>query len=211
MTATNSDNILRRIRAKKRGWVFTPKNFIDLASRNVIDVVLYRLTNKGIIRKLSYGIYDYPAQHPKLGTLSPNPDDIAKAIATKTGSTIQRSGARAANQLGLDLQVPAKPTYVTSGSSAKKNIGNYPIVLRHSKYTNNDALRPNVSNTINALLHLGKRNIDARIIKKLTNILSKKDKAQLRDYLFKLPDWMAPIILQITGNKDGTAIKDAQK
>ena len=29
-----SDSILRRIRAKHPGWVFTPKDFIDLASRN---------------------------------------------------------------------------------------------------------------------------------------------------------------------------------
>ena len=79
-----SDIILRRIRAKKRGWVFTPKNFTDIALRSAIDVTLHRLIKKGVIRKLDKGIYDYPIIHPKLGILAPDPDLIAKAIASKT-------------------------------------------------------------------------------------------------------------------------------
>ena len=77
-----SNSIIRRIRAKQRGWVFTPKNFIDLAPRNNIDIILYRLLKKGIIRKLARGIYDFPIKHPKLGTLASSPDAIAKAIAS---------------------------------------------------------------------------------------------------------------------------------
>lgn len=196
--ATISDTILRRIRAKKRGWIFTPKDFIDIASRNNIDVTLYRLVNKGIIRKLDHGIYDFPVIHPKLGALTPNPDLIAKALASKTGDTIQPSGARAANQLGIDLQVPSKPSYLTSRSSIKKNIANYPISLHHSKYTRNDKLNPNVINTINALRHLGKDNISTSTIKKINLILSKKDKLQLLKYRSKFPDWLAPFILQLT-------------
>jgi hypothetical protein len=41
-----SDSILRRIRAKQRGWVFIPKDFIDVAPRNTIGVTLLRLFKK---------------------------------------------------------------------------------------------------------------------------------------------------------------------
>lgn len=194
---TSNDTILRRIRAKRRGWVFTPKNFIDIANRNAIDVTLHRLVKQGIIRRLDKGIYDFPYIHPKLGVLAPNPDHIARALASKTGDTIQPSAARAANQLGIDTQVPAKPTYITSRSSIKRDIANYPIVLRHSKYTSNDSLTTNVSNTINAIRHLGKHNVSPLIINQLKRVLTKKDKLQLMKNISKFPDWMAPVIIEL--------------
>lgn len=194
-----SDLILRRIRGKQRGWVFTPKNFIDLAPRVTIAVTLHRLVKKGIIRKLSHGIYDFPVQHSKLGTLAANPDAIAKAIALKSGDNIQPSGARLANLLGLDTQVPSKPTYITSGNSTRKKVGKYPITLNHSKWMPGASLNVNVVRVINALHHLGKDNITDDIIKKCKKILSQKDKSQLKKNLAKLPVWIVPFILKIIG------------
>lgn len=175
-----SDLILRRIPGKKRGRVLTPKNFIDLAPRVTIAVTLHRFLKKGIIRKLSHGIYDFPVYHPKLGVLAANPDAVAKAIALKTGDNIQPSGARLANLLGLDIQVPAKPTYITSGSSTQKKIGKYPITLIHSKLIPSAPLSVNTVRVINALHHLGKDGITDDMIIKCKKILSQKDKSQLK-------------------------------
>lgn len=197
-----SNSILRRIRAKQRGWVFTPKDFIDLAPRNTIGVVLLRLYKKEIIRKLSHGIYDFPIIHPKLGTLAANPDAIAKAVAGKKGNIIQPSSAQLANQLGLDTQVPAKPAYITSGNSTQKKISNYPITLTHSRFLSKIPFRINVARVINALYHLGKNNITDNTIEQCKIILSKKDKSQLKKNLKQLPDWMVPYILQITRTDD---------
>src|SRR5476651_2208847 len=110
-----SNSILRRIRAKRHGWVFTPKDFIDIAPRNTIGVTLHRLLKKGVIRQLSHGLYDFPKKHPKLGILAADPDAIAKAIASKNGDVIQPGGAHLANSLGLDNQVSAKTGYIVSG------------------------------------------------------------------------------------------------
>jgi hypothetical protein len=194
-----SDSILRRIRAKHRGWVFTPKDFIDIAPRNTIGITLHRLLKKAIIRKLAHGIYDLPITHPKLGILAANPDAIAKAIATKKGDNIQPSSAQLANQLGLDTQVSAKPAYITSGRSTQKKIASYPITLSHSKFLNKAPLSVNNIKIINALHHIGKNNITDNIIKKCKNILSQKDKSQLKKNLTQLPDWMVPLILRIIG------------
>jgi hypothetical protein len=192
-----SNTILRRIRGKKRGWVFTAKDFIDIASRNNIDVTLHRLVAKGIIRKISIGIFDFPIIHPKLGEIAPNPDALAKVVAQKKGGTLHLSGASAANQLGVDTQVPAKPTYLTSGPSAKRKIGHYTIALKHSKFTSNEQLNDNVINVVNALLHLGKDNVTPAVTTQLQKILTKKDKLQLKRNLSKFPDWLAPIILKL--------------
>jgi hypothetical protein len=194
-----SDSILRRIRAKQRGWVFTPKDFVDIAPRNTVGVTLHRLVDKGIIRKIGHGIYDFPVKHPQLGTLSAAPDAIARAVATRAGDNIQPSGAQLANQLGFDTQVSAKPSYITSGSSRQKNIGNYPIKFSHSKFLNNIPLNPNVIKLINALNHIGKNNITQDIIQKSKMILSPRDKAQLKKILIQLPDWMIQVVLKIIG------------
>lgn len=195
-----SDLILRRIRGKQRGWVFTPKNFIDLAPRPTIATTLRRLLEKGIIRKLSHGIYDFPVQHPKLGTLAPNPDAVAKAIALKNGDNIQPSGARLANLLGLDMQVPSKPTYIISGNSTQKKVGKHPIILNHSKLVPGTPLTVNIIRVINALHHLGKNNITDDVIRKCKKILSAKDKSHLKKNLIALPVWIIPFIKKIIGN-----------
>ena len=59
MTAM-ADRIMKRIRGKGRGWVFTPKHFIDFGSRGSVDVAISRLAQSGSIRRLSRGLYDYP-------------------------------------------------------------------------------------------------------------------------------------------------------
>lgn len=199
MKATDN-TILRRIRAKRRGWVFTPKNFIDIAKRSAIDVTLHRLVKQGIIRKLGRGLYDYPYIHSKLGVLAPNIDDVAQAVANKTGNTIQPSAAKATNQLGLDTQVPAQAVYITSGSPVKRKIGKHSIVLRHSKYTTHTSLTINVINTINAIRHLGKHHTSPSVITQLKRVLTKKDKLQLMKNISKFPDWMAPVIIKIAIN-----------
>ena len=196
---STSDSILRRIRAKKHGWVFTPKDFLDIAPRNTIGVVLYRLVQKGIIRKLDHGLYDFPTKHPKLGTLSAAPDAIAQAVAQRSGDNIQPSGAQLANQLGLDMQVPAKASYLTSGHSTRKKIGNTSIVLGHSKFLTKTPLSMNTVKVINALHHIGKDNITDAIIKKCGKILSQKDKVQLKKNLKLVPGWMVVVILKIIG------------
>ena len=192
-----SNSIIRRIRAKQRGWVFTPKNFIDLAPRNNIDITLYRLLKKGTIRKLARGIYDFPVKHLKLGDLAASPDSIANAMSSKTNASINPSGANLANQLGLDTQVPAKPHYLTSGKSTQKKIANYSMIFSHSRFLNNIQLNTNTTKMINALYHMGRNNITPDTINKCKNILSNKDKSQLKKNLAKLPDWMVPFILKI--------------
>ena len=123
-----------------------------------------------------------------------------KELPLKKGDIIQPSGARLANMLGLDTQVPAKPTYITSGSSKRKKIGNYPIALNHSKFIPSAPLGVNAIRVINALYHLGKDNITNTRINQCKKILSQKDKSQIKKNLAQLPAWIIPSILKIIGN-----------
>src|SRR5580658_1373023 len=105
---STSDSIVRRIRGHGRGWIFTTSEFLDLGAESALKKTLSRLSRDRIIRRLTRGVYDYPRIHRKLGILSPNPDDVAAALAASTGSRVQISGGRAANLFGLTTQVPAQ-------------------------------------------------------------------------------------------------------
>lgn len=76
---------MRRARATGSGGVFTPTDFLGAASRAAVDQALSRLVKSGKLRRLTRGLYDYPKVHPKLGALSPAPDDVARALAREPG------------------------------------------------------------------------------------------------------------------------------
>ena len=38
-----ADRIMKRVRGKGRGWVFTPKSFVDFGTRGSVDMALSRL------------------------------------------------------------------------------------------------------------------------------------------------------------------------
>src|ERR1700730_13343593 len=99
--ASVPDRVMKRVRSSGRGGVFTPNDFLGLAARPAVDQALSRLAKTGKLRRLARVLYDFPKVHPKLGQLSPEPDDIARALARETGSQLQIAGARAANALGL--------------------------------------------------------------------------------------------------------------
>src|SRR5882757_5389794 len=97
--ASVPDRVMSRARASGRGSVFTPTDFLNIAGRASVDQALSRLAKSGKLRRLAQGLYDFPKVHPKLGFLSPAPDDVARAMARETGSRVQIAGARAANAL----------------------------------------------------------------------------------------------------------------
>lgn len=124
MTTTIQDDILDRIRGNDRGKVFTPKDFLDLGSRDAADQSLSRLVRSGEIERLGRGLYHYPRVNERLGIpIGPDPDEIAEALGRQTGSRVLPSGAVAANRLGLSTQVPAKPVYLTDGRTRQVRIG----------------------------------------------------------------------------------------
>ena len=84
--------ILKRIQRRRAGRVFTPADFLDLGSRNAIDLALSRQARAGTIRKVARGLYDFPRVDPRLGPLAPRIDDIATALKGRDQSRLHRRG-----------------------------------------------------------------------------------------------------------------------
>jgi len=70
---STDSKIFRRIHSRKRGWIFTPGSFKDLGTRQAVDLALMRHRDRGLIRQLARGLYDYPKTDPQLGPLQPDP------------------------------------------------------------------------------------------------------------------------------------------
>ena len=197
MSQSIENKMVSRIYGNKRGWVFTPNYFLDLGSRTAVAQSLVRLAKSGTIRRLTRGLYDYPAKHPDFGVLPPNYNRVAQALMGRDNVKIQPSGAYAANLLGLTEQVPAKIVFFTDGPNRKVQIGKQKIVLKRTT-PKNMATAGRISGLIiQALRYLKQKNVDPVIIAKLKRRLSDKDKSTLMSDIRYAPVWIGNIFRKI--------------
>ncbi|MDW9722548.1 hypothetical protein GOB91_09475 [Sinorhizobium meliloti] len=187
---------MKRVRASGRGSVFTPSDFLSVAVRSSVDQALSRLVKGGQLRRLARGLYDYPKLHPKLGALSPAPDDVAQALARETGSRVQIAGARAANALGLSTQVPAQSTYLTDGPSRRVVLGKRVVDLRHASPKHLIAPGSPAGTVVQALRHVGPVRA-ADVVQIAARRLSPSDKKTLASTAIQAPAWMRPTLVSI--------------
>ena len=201
--ASVPDRVMKRVRASGRGSVFTPSDFLTVAVRSSVDQALSRLVKSGQLRRLARGLYDFPKLHPKLGLLSPAPDDVAHALARETGSQVQIAGARAANALGLSTQVPAQSTYLTDGPSRRVVLGKRVVDLRHASPKHLIAPGSAAGTVVQALRHVGPVRA-ADVVQVAARRLSANDKKTLASTLVQAPAWMRPTLVLIAN----TAVTD---
>ena len=191
------NKVLKRVSAKGRGWVFSASDLLDLGSRAAVDQSLFRLKRDGRIRRIGWGLYDFPKAHPTLGQLAPAPHDIAQAVARARNLTLHISGARAANQLGLSTQVPAKLVYATDGATRRVRVGRQVVEFRHTARRFLKGADTPAGAALQALRHLGKGGVTPAVIARLTRTLSADNRKQLRALLPAAPAWAHPAIEQI--------------
>jgi hypothetical protein len=189
--------VVRMIHRSGRGSVVTPKDFLDLGSRAAVDQALSRLAKANIIQRVGRGLYHYPKVSPRLGPLSPAPDAVARAVARKTASRLQVTGAQAANGLGLSTQVPARATFVTDGVTRQLRVGTQVIQLRRAAPSRLVGAGKRWGGVIPALAYLGKDQVDADAIRRVRNALAPGDRRALARHAGYAPDWMRPLIAQI--------------
>ena len=197
-TDSTDSKILRRIHSRKRGWVFTPDSFADLGTRQAVDLALLRHRNSGLIRQLARGLYDYPKTDPQFGLLQPSTDDIAKTLAGRDATRLQPSGAYAANLLGLSTQVPTKVVYLTDGRTRTVQIGQRQIILKHTTPRNMATAGRSSGLVIQALRHLGQKNVNQKIFAQLDHRLDDDTRKQLMKDIRYAPAWIADIIRELT-------------
>ena len=123
--------ILNRIRADTPRKVWTPSDFVDLASRDAVDKTLQRLTKAETLRRINRGLYDQPGFNRL--TQKPNPPDLRSvidAVGRRDQTRMLVDGMTAANDLGLTDAVPAKIVVHTDARRRAIKLGNVTITFR---------------------------------------------------------------------------------
>jgi hypothetical protein len=168
-----SGKILSRIYGHGRGWSFSQIDFFDVAEKEAVSQVLSRAARKGMIRRLTHGIYDYPAFSKRFNPqLPPQMDRVARrlwcrrssmvalAFARKFQWSIVPDGATALHSLGLDTQVPARFVYLSSGPSRVYDILGRPLAFVHRKTAHTTISDHFAATIVQAIEALGREGID---------------------------------------------------
>jgi hypothetical protein len=168
MSQTIEKTIIHRIRGTGGWWAFSPRDFLDLGGRPTVDSVLHRLEKRGEIRRVIRGVYDYPRFSKLLDQhLSPDIDQVARALARKFRWRIQPSGATALNFIGLSTQVPARAVYLSDGPDRAYQVGNSALVFEHTALKESGVKLKESGLIVQALKSLGQKRITPEIIAKI--------------------------------------------
>ncbi len=201
-----ADKIMQRVSAHDSGeWVCTPKDFLDLGSREAIDQALSRLVKAGRLRRVGHGLYDKPRISSVLNRSAPAELDAAiAALARRDGVRIMPDGLLAANQLGLTNAVPAKVSYVTDGHTRTLEIDGRTVRFRHAgPRVMQWAGRP-AAPVVQALRWLGPRvAADGRVVSTLRRRLPDEVKLDLLRHGRDLPGWALPLAHGIASDAAG--------
>jgi hypothetical protein len=193
------DYLIRsRVYGHGRGWVFTPRHFQRIGSAAAIESALRRLKQQDVIRKLSRGLYDYPVQHPVLGTVAPSADAIARALVGRDAIRLQPAGAYAVNVLGLSEQVPSRIVFLTDGPARKVKIGKQEIILKRTVPRNMAAAGRKSGTLIEALRYLGKKQVDEQVLSIVRRQIADEDRSLIRKDILHAPAWIADLLRPMT-------------
>jgi hypothetical protein len=206
--------MLARICADAPRKVWTPSDFVDLASRDAVDKALQRQTKAGTLRRIDRGLYDQPGFN-KL-TQKPNPPDprsVIDAVGRRDQTRMLVDGMTAANDLGLTDAVPAKIVVHTDARRRAINLGNATITFRQTAasklfWAGRPAMR------IVQALHwlrdlLGREGESDQVKSKLAKFFEDPTagphlKADLRAGMTALPTWMREFLKPLVESDSST-------
>ena len=194
--------ILDRMIQGARLAVWTPRDFLDLGSREAVDQVLHRLTRGGDIRRVARGLYDRPKANSLTGKpTNPDPRSVVDALARRDQARILVNGMTAANDLGLSDAVPARIVVHTDARLKPIKLGNLQIDFKTTApsklyWAGRPAMR-----VVQALhwLHEAAAETDPAVTKRLRTLFADPDHgaaivADLQLDLLALPAWMQTIL-----------------
>lgn len=187
--------IIARIRAHGRGFVFNTKLFSSLTNNSTnIRTALTRLVQKNSIRRLAHGLYDLPEVHPKLGLMMPSVDKVIEAFKASEAIEVQPTGAYAANLLGLTTQIPMRIELFTNGPKKTITIGKQEIILKPTTPKNMVGAGTKAGLILHALKQIGKENITDEMIEHIKNQIEEKDIKHIKKQIQFAPIWVAKIM-----------------
>lgn len=159
-----------------------------------IRQALVRLVSKGVLRRVSQGIYVRPAMSDYIGEVLPSAEEVAQSIAKRDRIKIVPTGSYALNLLGLSTQIPLKLVYLTDGAPREIKIGNRTIKLKKTTPKNLMAKGEISRLAIQALREVGQKGLTPELEMKVVDLLNKEDRKDLEHDVALGPAWIRKIM-----------------
>jgi hypothetical protein len=192
------NKVSSRIYGNQRGWAFSKIDFIDLGSDADIRKALSELASKGTIRRVLRGVYDYPRVSKLLDTeMGPDIDQLASALARRSGWRIQPSENTALNLLGLSTQVPVQAVYLSDGPSKTYTIGKRELSFKKRSLKESGFKHSESELVVQALKALGQERFTEETRSKLQQAIPSTKWQQILRDTKTAPAWVCDIIRTI--------------
>ena len=188
------DKIYQHIKALPKGELFFPADFNEIGSSEAIRISLFRLEKKGMISRVSQGVYVRPKESRLIGKLTPSAEDVAEAIAKRDSIRTIPTGSYALNALGLSTQVPMNIVMLTDGSPRVIKVGKRTIKFKKTTPKNLMATGKISRLVIQALKEIGQGKVTIELEGKILKLLKKEDENFLKQDISLAPVWIQKIM-----------------
>jgi hypothetical protein len=192
--------VFAEIKKSKQGTLFFIEQFDVIAENATIRKALQRLTESKQTVRVAQGIYVIPKQNPLIGTVLPNINDVAKAIAKRDRARIVATGVQALNILGLSTQVPINAVYLTDGAARIVKIGKQTIKFKKTTPKNLSTKGDISGLVIQALKTIGKDKVSDTEKEKTTKHLTNEKPENILHDCKLAPAWVAEILKKTMKN-----------
>ena len=183
-----------------RGWVFSTRDLLSRYTRREADDSLKYLVKKGKIRRVNRGLYDYPTYSELLNQeLSPDIDQVAKALARKFNWRIEISGDSALNLLGISTQVPGRYIYLSDGPNRDYDILGTRLEFKKTILKEIGFKHKESSLIVQALNSLGRDHVTPAIISKIRKQIPEEMYKKILHDTPSVKNWIYEALQEICG------------
>ena len=194
------DKIYNKVRKCGRGLIFSSNDFTNIGEPKSVLKALERMTDSGVIIRVTRGIYCYPKIDKVLGlgAIYPTFEEIALYIAKRDKARIVPTGSYALNVLGLSTQVPANIVYLTDGSPRKITLKSGRGIKFIKTAPKNLAFKNRLAMLLTfALKEIGEGNVTEEQKQHIANLLKNDDKSAIEKDYSLMPNWIQLLISRL--------------
>ena len=195
---TSFKKIEEKIISGGAGTIYITSDFADLASSETANRALLRLEESSVIRRVLFGVYEYPEYNDFLKEyVAPSADKVAHALARKFGWTIVPCGDTALNLLGLSTQVPAVWSYVSDGTYKEYTFDKTTVKFKRTTNKEISKLSYKTALVVQAFKALGKENVTDAVLTKLKKGFTTAEKKKMLEEAKTVTSWVYEYIKKI--------------
>ena len=192
-----TERILAYARRRPKATPLQAKRLLRLESHPAVSRALSRLSGRDDLFRIAPGVYILPMEG-RFGKYSPSIYDIVNALAKQEGFLVSRTGADAANALGLSTQVPMKEIFLTTGKPLRLSFRKHRVEQRPAppwwKVALGDSKAGRAIRAIDDLL--GHESVK-RSVKKLKGVLDDADREELARAIPKVLESLSGTIREL--------------